>query len=239
MAEILIVDDDPNVREVVEMYLRREGHGIVSAADGPEALRLYRLNRPDLVLLDLGLPGLDGLEVARRIRAVDDVPLVMLTGRAEEEHRSAGLDAGADEYVVKPFSPPALTDLVEEILRREDGTPGEAQGAQVTNAGVIEAGGLRIDPRARRVTVRGAPAGLAALEFDLLYRLASRPGRTFTRDELMNEVWGQTLTADPTEVGTHVHRLRQKLEDDPERPRYLLTVWGAGYRFEGGCSHGE
>jgi len=126
VAEILIVDDDPNVREVVEMYLRREGHGIVSAADGPEALRLYRLNRPDLVLLDLGLPGLDGLEVARRIRAVDDVPLVMLTGRAEEEHRSAGLDAGADEYVVKPFSPPALTDLVEEILRREDGTPGEA-----------------------------------------------------------------------------------------------------------------
>ena len=227
MAKILVVDDEPNIREVVGLYLQQEGHAVISAADGCEMLRLYRRDQPDLVVLDLSLPVVDGLEVCRRIRSDRrgyPVGVVMLTARAGEEDRHTGLAAGADEYVVKPFSPWTLTGIVEALLHRTDGASGTFPDTRVTKERVIEADGLRIDPLTRRVTVREESAELTAREFDLLYCLASRPDQTFTSDELAGEVWKQVPAADVTPVSTHVGRIRQKTEDNPARPRYLLTV---------------
>lgn len=226
MATILVVDDEPNIREVVSLYLRRDGHQVVSAADGDEALRLHREYRPDLVVLDLMLPRIGGLEVCRRIQSERRVPLIMLTARGDEEDRIIGLSVGADDYVVKPFSPRELVARVTAVLRRvaepEPSRPAER---------VIEVGGLRIDPNAREVLVDTAPISLTAREFDLLYYLASHPGRVFTRDQLMDDVWGYAIAADTSTVTVHIRRLREKIEQDPARPRYLLTVWGVGYRF--------
>ena len=183
MAKILVIDDEPNIREVVGLYLQQEGHAVISAADGCEALRLYRRDQPDLVVLDLSLPVLDGLEVCRRIRSGRreyPVGVIMLTARAGEEDRHAGLAAGADEYVVKPFSPWTLTGIVATLLHRTDGASGAFPDTRAMNERVVEADGLKIDPFARHVAVRGEPVELTAREFDLLYCLASCPGRTFT-----------------------------------------------------------
>lgn len=226
MAKILVVDDEPNIREVVGLYLRREDHTIVAAADGEEALELYRRHRPDLVVLDLILPKLGGLEVCRRIQSERRVPLIMLTAKGEEEDRVLGLSAGADDYVVKPFRPRELVARVAALLRRVD----EARAVPV-NGGALTFDGLRIDPDAREVVVRDAPVTLAAREFDLLYYLASHPDRTYTRDQLMEEVWGHAFVADSSTVTVHIRRLREKIEADPKQPRYLLTVWGVGYGF--------
>ena len=228
MATILVVDDEPNIREVVALYLRRDGHAVVSAADGDEALRLNREHRPDLVVLDLMLPRLSGLEVCRRIQAERRVPLIMLTARGDEEDRIIGLGVGADDYVVKPFSPRELVARVAAVLRRAN----ESEAARLPER-VIEAGGLRIDPNTREVMVRGNPVVLTVREFDLLHYLASNPGRVFTRDQLMDVVWGYAFAADTSTVTVHMRRLREKIEDDPAQPRYLLTVWGVGYRFGG------
>ncbi|CAA9452030.1 MAG: Two-component transcriptional response regulator, winged helix family [uncultured Rubrobacteraceae bacterium] len=228
MAKILIADDEPNIREVVGLYLQREGHTVVEAADGEEALELYRQHRPDLVILDLILPKLDGLEVCRRIQAECHVPLIMLTAKGEEEDRVLGLKAGADDYVVKPFRPRELVARVAALLRRVN----EARGVPADGR-VLTFDGLRIDSDAREVVVRDAPAALTAREFDLLYYLASHPGQTYTRDQLLEDVWDHAFAADSSTVTVHMRRLREKIETDPKLPRYLHTVWGVGYRFDG------
>jgi DNA-binding response OmpR family regulator len=228
VAKILVVDDEPNIREVVELYLRRDGHTVVAAADGEEALRLYQQTEPDLVVLDLMLPRVSGLEVCRRIQAGERVPVVMLTARGEEEDRIVGLGIGADDYVVKPFSPRELAARVEAVLRRVN----EARAGSGDEKSMVF-GDLRIDPGAREVTIRDAPVTLTAREFDLLHHMASHPKRVFTRDHLMETVWGYAFAGDTSTVTVHIRRLREKIEPDPARPRYLQTVWGVGYRFVG------
>ncbi len=227
MAKILVVDDEPNIREVVGLYLRRDGHEVVSASDGEEALREFGESEPDLVVLDLMLPKVSGLEVCRRMRAQRRVPLIMLTARGEEEERIGGLSLGADDYVVKPFSPRELTARVAAVLRRVE------ESLEPAGRKVLSFEGLRIDPNTRAVLVDGEPATLTAREFDLLYHLASAPGRVYTRDQLMETVWGYAFSADTSTVTVHVRRLREKVEPDPARPRYLQTVWGVGYKFGG------
>jgi two-component system response regulator ResD len=226
VAKVLVVDDEPNIREVVGLYLRRDGHAVVSAGDGDEALRLYQQTQPDLVVLDLMLPGLSGLEVCRRLQANRRVPLIMLTAKGEEEDRIVGLGVGADDYMVKPFSPRELAARVEAVLRRVNETQ-PASGAER----VLAFDELEIDPNTREVAVRGEPVALTAREFDLLYHLASQPKRVFTRDQLMEAVWGYTFAAETSTVTVHMRRLREKIEPDPTQPRYLHTVWGVGYRF--------
>jgi two-component system response regulator ResD len=227
VAKVLIVDDEPNIREVVGLYLRRDGHTVVSATDGEEALEVFRESEPDIVVLDLMLPKMSGLEVCRRMRADRSVPLIMLTARGEEEERIVGLSLGADDYVVKPFSPRELAARVAAVLRRVEESSGDV------NQKVLTFDGLRIDPNTREILVRGEPATLTAREFDLLHHLASSPGRVYTRDQLMELVWGYTFSADTSTVTVHVRRLREKVEPDPARPRYLQTVWGVGYKFSG------
>ena len=227
MAKVLIVDDEPNIREIVGLYLRRDGHTVVSATDGEDALEAFRESEPDLVVLDLMLPKISGLEVCRRMRADRRVPLIMLTARGEEEERIVGLSLGADDYVVKPFSPRELAARVAAVLRRVEESSGDVDQK------VLSFDGLRIDPNTRETLVRGEPATLTAREFDLLHHLASSPGRVYTRDQLMELVWGYTFSADTSTVTVHVRRLREKVEPDPARPRYLQTVWGVGYKFGG------
>lgn len=228
MAKILVVDDEPNIREVVGLYLERDGHTVISASNGNEALKLYERVRPDLVVLDLMLPGVSGLEVCRRIQAERRVPLIMLTARGEEEDRIIGLGLGADDYVTKPFSPRELAARVEAVLRRTN----EAQASPVVG-GALVFEELRIDRSTREVTVHGEPVTLTAREFDLLYHLASHPRRVFTRDQLMEVVWGYAFSADTSTVTVHIRRLREKIEKNSTKPRYLQTVWGVGYRFGG------
>jgi len=228
VARILVVDDEPNIREVVGLYLRRDGHTVVEAADGEGASELYRRTRPDLVVLDLMLPKISGLEVCRRLGADRRVPLIMLTARGEEEDRIVGLSLGADDYVTKPFSPRELAARVAAVLRRVD-EPAVAN----TDEKPLDFDGLAIDPSKREVLARGEPATLTAREFDLLYHLAKSPGRVYTRDQLMEMVWGYAFPADTSTVTVHVRRLREKIEADPANPRYLETVWGVGYRFGG------
>jgi two-component system response regulator ResD len=225
LAKILVVDDEPNIREVVGLYLRRDGHEVVSATDGEEALEVFRQSEPGLVVLDLMLPKLSGLEVCRRMRAEKRIPLIMLTARGEEEERIVGLSLGADDYVVKPFSPRELAARVAAVLRRVEESSGPSDRK------VLSFKGLEIDPNTREVLVDGEPATLTAREFDLLYHMASTPGRVYTRDQLMETVWGYTFSADTSTVTVHMRRLREKVEDDPSRPRLLETVWGVGYRL--------
>ena len=228
MAKVLIVDDEPNIREVVGLYLRRDGHTVVAATDGEKALELFRSSDPDLVVLDLMLPKLGGLEVCRRMQAERRVPLIMLTARGAEEERLVGLGLGADDYVVKPFSPRELAARVTAVLRRAGDPPPGGEGEKI-----LTFDGLRVDPNSREVLVRGEPASLTAREFDLLHHLASSPGRVYTRDHLMEVVWGYEFSADTSTVTVHMRRLREKVEPDPAKPRYLQTVWGVGYKFAG------
>ncbi|MET9774632.1 response regulator transcription factor [Streptomyces sp. NPDC006367] len=223
-ARILVVDDDPTVSEVVAGYLVRAGHVVDLAGDGPTALARHAADRPDLVVLDLMLPGLDGLEVCRRIRADGPVPVIMLTARGDEEDRILGLEIGADDYVTKPFSPRELVLRAESVLRRSrPAAPGRR----------LSAAGLTIEPAARRVTKDGTEIPLTLREFDLLSFFLRNPGRACSREDLMREVWGWDF-GDLSTVTVHVRRLRGKVEDDPARPRLIRTVWGVGYRFEPG-----
>lgn len=227
VAKILVVDDEPAIREVVGLYLRRDGHTVIPAADGEEALELYRKSHPDLVVLDLMLPKVSGIEVCRKIQSERRVPLIMLTSRSEEEDRIVGLGLGADDYVVKPFSPRELAARVDAVLRRTTELPMEA-----TDSKTILAGELRLDPTMREVTVQDNMVTLTAREFDLLYHLASHPKRVFSRDQLMEVLWGYAFSVETSTVTVHIRRLREKIEEDPSRPRYLQTVWGVGYRFD-------
>lgn len=228
MHTILVVDDDPTVAEVVTGYLERAGFAVDHAADGPQALRLAAARLPDLVVLDLMLPGMDGLEVCRRLRsgAAVDVPVIMLTARGDEDDRILGLEIGADDYVTKPFSPRELVLRVESVLRRGGAAAGERR-----NGPGLAAAGIALDPAARRATKDGRELGLTLREFDLLAHLMRHPGEAIGRERLMHDVWGWEF-GDMSTVTVHVRRLRGKIEDDPARPRLIQTVWGVGYRFD-------
>ena len=223
MPTVLVVDDEPIVREVVVGYLEREGYRTLEAADGPAAKALVERETPALVVLDLMLPGMDGLELCRWIRKRSDLPLIMLTARGEEADRIVGLELGADDYVTKPFSPRELAVRVRTVLRRT------AHASLPTER--LELDRLVIDARTREVTLDGALLRLTAKEFDLLFFLASHPRQVFSRGQLMDRVWGYAIALDTGTVTVHVQRLRSKIELDPKSPLHLETVWGVGYRF--------
>jgi two-component system, OmpR family, response regulator ResD len=229
---ILVVDDEPTIVEVVSRYLARAGFHTLQASDGPSALLAARTHRPDLVVLDVMLPGFDGIEVLRRLHEEpgEPVAVILLTARGEESDRLIGLRRGADDYVVKPFSPAELVARVEAVLRRTAAREAAPDGDDPA-AEPIEFDGLRIDPAGRTVTRDGEEVALTQREFDLLHYLAARPGRVFTREQLMEAVWGYTFFTDTSTVTVHVRRLRAKIEPDPAHPRFVETVWGVGYRF--------
>ncbi|MEO3752982.1 response regulator transcription factor [Streptomyces sp. B6B3] len=222
---VLVVDDDPTVTEVVAGYLDRAGFTVDRAADGPGALARAATHPPDLVVLDLMLPGLDGLQVCRRLREAGPVPVVMLTARGDEEDRILGLEVGADDYVTKPFSPRELVLRVASVLRRA-GAPAGPGGARA-----LRGGGITLDPAARTAADGRGPLRLTLREFDLLAHFLRHPGQAFSREQLMAQVWGWDF-GDLSTVTVHVRRLRHKVEADPARPRLITTVWGVGYRFD-------
>lgn len=225
MPTILVVEDEAIVSEVVSDYLRRDGFQVVTAADGLEAMEKFCSARPDLVLLDLMLPSIDGLEVCRRIRLQSNVPIIMVTAKTEETDTIIGLGVGADDYVAKPFGPKELVARVKAVLRRASAPPPIAGDP-------LSFGQLVIRTDRRQVEVSGKPVDLTAREFDLLEFLAKHPGQVFSRDELLDKVWDWAYVSDGGTVTVHIRRLRQKIEPDAERPRYLKTVWGAGYKFD-------
>jgi DNA-binding response OmpR family regulator len=222
---VLVVDDEPTIVEIVGRYMERAGYETFEAADGPAALRQADLHRPDLVVLDVMLPGIDGIEVMRQLheRPGPRTAVILLTARGEESDRLVGLRHGADDYVVKPFSPAELVARVDAVLRRVAPPSSEEPP--------IEHGPLRIEPASRRVVLDGEEVSLTQREFDLLAYLAANPGQVFSRDQLMEAVWGHNFFEDTSTVTVHVRRLRAKLDDDPAVPRFIETVWGVGYRF--------
>jgi two-component system response regulator ResD len=222
VSSVLVVDDEPSVRDVVVRYLRQEGYATLEAGDGDEARILLERELPSLVVLDLMLPGIDGLSLCRWIRERSEIPVIMVTALGEESDRLTGLEVGADDYLTKPFSPRELVARVKAVLRRS---------SPPTTIERIEFGDVVIDPVRREALKAGSPLRLTTLEFDLLWFLASTPNRVFDRGELMERVWGYTSELDTGTVTVHVRRLRAKIEDDPSRPRHLETVWGSGYRF--------
>lgn len=224
MARVLVVDDDHTVREVVVSYLRAHQHDVLEAADGETALALMDEQPADLVVLDLMLPGIDGLEVARRLRVDSTVPIIMLTALSGELDRVAGLELGADDYVSKPFSPRELALRVDSVLRRTGGAVPELPA-------VLVDGDLRVDGPGHLATLDGEPLALTGREFDLLQHFLAHPGVAFSRDDLLQQVWGWSF-GDGSTVTVHVRRLREKVEPDPTRPVRLQTVWGVGYRWE-------
>jgi two-component system, OmpR family, response regulator ResD len=222
---VLVVDDEPTIAEVVARYLERAGYRTRIAGDGPAAIEAAAAQRPDLVVLDLMLPGVDGLEVMRRLREQDSdrIAVILLTAKGEESDRVIGLRLGADDYVVKPFSPAELVARVDAVLRRVDTAPApEAK---------IELSDMTIDPGARRVIVRGEEVQLTQREFDVLLFLARHPGQVFSRNQLMDAIWQYSFYTDTSTVTVHIRRLRAKIESEPARPRHIQTVWGVGYRF--------
>jgi DNA-binding response OmpR family regulator len=230
-AGVLVVDDEPMVREVVARYLERDGFLVHEAADGVAALDWLDRHTPALVVLDVMLPEVDGLAVLRTVRERGDVPVILLTARAEEVDRVVGLELGADDYVVKPFSPRELTARVRTVLRRAH--PVDGASVHATEEAPLTFDGLEIDPRSREVRVDGRVRALTPKEFDLLLFLARSPRQVFSRRQLLSQVWDSAPEyQDPATVTVHVGRLRQKLDGDRDEPRWLATVWGVGYRFE-------
>lgn len=225
-SKILVADDERVVTEVVERYLRLQNNEVSLASDGFQALETARDWHPDLVVLDLMLPGMDGLEVCRNIRRESVMPIIMLTAKGEETDRIVGLELGADDYMVRPFSPRELVARIKSVLRRSQTGPLPALG------GVIRFDDCRIDPASRSVVTANGPVQLTGKEFDLLFFLASNPGQVFSREQLMDQVWDFTYAGDISTVTVHIRRLRKKFEADPVKPRYIKTVWGVGYKFE-------
>jgi DNA-binding response OmpR family regulator len=225
-GSVLVVDDEPTIAEVVARYLDRAGYRTRVAADGVQAIEAAARQRPDLVVLDLMLPGIDGLEVMRRLREQDRerIAVILLTAKGEESDRVIGLRLGADDYVVKPFSPAELVARVDAVLRRIDTSP--------THETAIELVDMSIDPASRRVFVRGEEVQLTQREFDVLLFLARHPGQVFSRNQLMDAVWQYSFYTDTSTVTVHIRRLRAKIERDPGEPQHIQTVWGVGYRFQ-------
>ena len=227
--DILVVDDEASVVEVVSLYLKREGYRVRVARDGRQALDAIRDHLPSLVVLDVMLPQIDGLEIMRRLRAdpTSDIPVILLTARSQEMDRIYGLDLGADDYVTKPFSPAELVSRVKAVLRRING--GNKLSSEERP---LQYGSLHINPLTRLVTVHGNNVELTATEFNLLWFMTSHPRQVFKRDQLLENVWGFSEYVDPSTVTVHIRRLREKIEIDPGNPAWLLTVWGVGYKFE-------
>jgi DNA-binding response OmpR family regulator len=224
MATVLIVDDEPIVRDVVVRYLRRDGFATLEAGDGDDARRLIETREPSLVVLDVMLPGTDGLELCRWIRRRSDLPVILLTARGEEADRIVGLELGADDYVTKPFSPRELAVRVRAVLRRSGGVTARPYR--------YEFGDVVVDGVSHEVTKGGEVVALTAKEFDLLAFLAAHPRQVFSRDQLMDRVWDYSAAIDTGTVTVHVRRLREKIESDPSQPQHLQTIWGVGYRLD-------
>ena len=225
-TSILVVEDEPSIAEVVSLYLRRAGYQVRVLPDGDTALEEMERQMPDLVVLDIMLPGIDGFDITRWIRDRSDAPIIMLTARRGEVDRIAGLEMGADDYVVKPFSPQELVSRVRAVLRRTQRTTQESSERPI----VFD--DIQIDPQTRLVTVRGAEIPLTAKEFDMLWLLACHPRQVFSRQQLLERVWGWSEYIDPSTVTVHVRRLREKIETDSSNPLHIVTVWGVGYKFE-------
>jgi DNA-binding response OmpR family regulator len=224
---ILVVDDEASVTEVVSLYLERDGFRVATARDGPAALEAAAAQRPALVVLDLMLPGLNGLETMRRLRTAGPLPVILLTARSQEADRILGLELGADDYVVKPFSPQELVARVKAVLRRAQPPAEEAVDQRP-----VAHGSLEIEPLSRTVRVNAKQRDLTAKEFDLLLFMARHPRQVFSRTQLLENVWGFNEYVDPSTVTVHIRRLREKIEPDPAHPQWLQTVWGVGYKFE-------
>ena len=224
MSTVLVVDDEKKIVRLVSDYLQAAGFRVATAHDGKMAMAQFRYERPDLIVLDLNMPGMDGLDVARAIRRERNTPIIMLTARVEEMDRIIGLELGADDYVTKPFSPRELVSRVRAVLRR-------ANSGDTPTSSVIRAGDLVIDPEKRTFTLGGASIDLTTTEFDLLVVLARTPGRVFSRMELLDRVQGTSFEGYERTIDVHIKNLRKKIEADPRNPRYILTVYGAGYRF--------
>ncbi|MFC0215197.1 response regulator transcription factor [Paenibacillus chartarius] len=242
---ILVADDEANITDVCARYLEREGYRVLTAADGEEALQLWRSDAPDLIVLDLMMPKKDGWQVCEEIRNEQEVPIVMLTARGEERDRLVGLTLGADDYLVKPFSPRELVLRVKAILRRERryaaleaagesaSRAGQGTAAKVSMDDVLSYPGLEINLQTRCVAADGRNVELTVKEFELLVLLAGRPGHVFSRNQLLNQVWSTDYYGDTTTVTVHIRRLREKIEVEPSQPALIKTVWGVGYKFEG------
>ncbi|MCK5430309.1 MAG: response regulator transcription factor [Anaerolineales bacterium] len=224
-TSILVVEDEPSIAEVVSLYLKRAGFRVRVLPDGDAALVEMERQMPDLVVLDIMLPGMDGFDITRWIRDRSDAPIIMLTARRGEVDRIAGLEMGADDYVVKPFSPQELVSRVRAVLRR-------SAGIRSSSGPPIDYGDIHIDPTTRIVTVRSDEKNLTAKEFDILWELASHPRQVLTRHQLLDRVWGHAEYIDPSTVTVFIRRIRDKIEEDSSNPRHLITVWGVGYRFE-------
>jgi DNA-binding response OmpR family regulator len=222
---ILIVEDEPSIAEVVDLYLRRAGYQTLRAADGKAALEALNHAMPELVILDIMLPHVDGFAITRWIRDRGDTPIIIVSSRREEVDRIAGLELGADDYLVKPFSPQELVSRVRAVLRRVHKGEAEAEAP-------LAFGDLTIDPSTMLISVQGREVSLTAKEFELLHHFARHPRRVFSRDHLLQTVWGGSEFIDPSTVTVHIRRLREKIEADPSSPKRLVTVWGVGYRFE-------
>ena len=228
MAEdlILIVEDEPSIAEVVGLYLNRAGYQVTFARDGLEAQNKIESHSPDLIVMDLMLPIVDGFELTRWLRDRNDVPIIMLTARRDEVDRIAGLEMGADDYILKPFSPQEVVSRVRAVLRRTSPKPGEPSEKPLSYPSMV------IDPQTRLVTINKREITLTAKEFDTLWLLAQHPRQVFTRNHVLERVWGISDYIDPSTVTVHIRRLREKIEPDPSNPQHLLTVWGVGYKFE-------
>jgi DNA-binding response OmpR family regulator len=225
--QILIVEDEPSLAEVTGLYLKRAGFQVQIAHDGKQAMAILEKQIPDFVIMDIMLPEIDGISLTRWLRDRSDVPIIMVTARREEVDRISGLEMGADDYVVKPFSPQELVSRVRAVLRRTGRDQAEAESERALSFDSIS-----IDPLTRVVSIKGSDVELTAKEFDMLYLLARHPKQVFTRDQLLERVWGGAEYIDPGTVTVHVRRLREKIESDPSKPKHLLTVWGVGYKFE-------
>jgi two-component system alkaline phosphatase synthesis response regulator PhoP len=223
VKQVLVVEDELKITRLVRDYLHQAGFGVLEAATGPAALSLARAEKPDMIVLDLGLPGMDGLDVIRELRQSSAVPIIILTARTEESDRVVGLELGADDYMVKPFSPRELLARIRAVLRRADATVGGGE--------VVRAGPVTIDIPKRRVTVDGADVDLTATEFEVLLTLARRPGRIYTRAQLLDAVHGVSFESYERSVDAHIKNIRRKIEPDPKRPSLLLTEYGVGYKF--------
>ena len=223
MKRVLVVEDEMKIARLVRDYLHQAGFAVLEASDGATALSLAKAERPDMIVLDLGLPGMDGLDVTRQLRASSAVPIIMLTARSEETDRIVGLELGADDYVTKPFSPKELVARIRAVLRRAEATMG---GGEIVRAGTVE-----IDIPKRRVSVGGDPVELTGSEFDLLLVLARHPGRIYTRAQLLDAVHGVSFESYERSIDAHIKNLRRKIEPDPKRPTLLVTVYGVGYKF--------